>query len=95
MNADPLTHAGRYMDAMARLADAQAAQEWAEDRATDRAVVEIDAIRDVDLSPRVVRILLARICGRLQRSNFAHMTLATASQEHITDAIVALEELED
>lgn len=91
MNADPVIHASRYYEAMADLAEKQAAQEWAEDRATDRAVVEITAIKKVDFSPRVASILLSRIRQRIKESGWGHTDAGVAMQESIDDACVASE----
>lgn len=97
MNAVPQTLAShaRYEASMARIADIDAEQEWRDNRNTDRAVLEINAIKSVDLSPRVVSILLARIRDRVAGSGWQRKPLAVAARESIGDACVALDELNE
>lgn len=85
----------RYEAALTRLADIQAEQEWREDRVTDRAITEINAIKSVDLSPRVASLLLARIRDRVAGSGWQRKPLAVAARESIDDACVALDELNE
>ena len=56
-----------------------------------RTLIEINSIKRVDFSPRVVSILLARIRQRIKESGWGHTDAGVAMQESIDDACMASE----
>lgn len=85
---------GYYERIEARDSDAAALvawQEYQDDMAATPACACIRAIKDVDLTPGVVRLIQAALSGRAAKSNFSHIDEAQSAIEHMDDAYELLE----
>lgn len=79
-----------YYDKLENQASAHAAerawQEYQDDIAATPACACIRAIREIDLTPGVLRQILAALSARAAKANFAHVDEAVAAVEYLDDA---------